>query len=404
MPWEGDMRGRIQSRSGPRVAIIGGGIAGVEAALTIALGHPDARVTLLARSPMLRVAPNLVYIPFGVDADLIDVRLDVRLPQFGIKLLIADVAAVDVSTSTTQLRGGRELTWDALVLAPGSVPSSAAGLRLRTLADAQTLRTRLEELLDAHWPTSMAIRILPDSTWPAPAYELAFLTDAWLRSHDRRDDVDLFVITEDSAPFQFLGADPPPHLAREMQLRGISMVSGVPGPRIEGIDADLTIDVGGLAAARVRGMHTGPDGFYVTDTECRMDNGVYVVGDAGSSKVKAAFVAAWQARRVLADLGGDVERLGTATDGVPHDQVVYEMDLGGETMAVRLAADDLIIGPQLRPAAVSLHPTLPDKLRGLLMRALLLGDHPGSTPAARLDTSLQVRRHLRLDPPPGHGW
>ncbi|MCZ4495852.1 MAG: hypothetical protein JWM25_435, partial [Thermoleophilia bacterium] len=121
---------------------------------------------------------------------------------------------------------------------------------------------------------------------------------------------------------------------------------------------------------------------------------------AGSGRVKAAFVTAWQARRVLADLGGNLERLGSSTDGVPHDTVIYEMDLGGETLVVRLAADDLMIGAQLRPAEVSLEPAVPDKLRGLLTRALLLQGHEGSA-AARLDRALQVRRHLRLGPPPG---
>ena len=50
-----------------RIVIVGGGIAGVEAALTMARGLPDATVTLVSEREVLDVIPNLVFVPFGVN-------------------------------------------------------------------------------------------------------------------------------------------------------------------------------------------------------------------------------------------------------------------------------------------------------------------------------------------------
>jgi NADH dehydrogenase FAD-containing subunit len=58
-----------------RILVIGGGIAGVESALTLARGLEGDRVTLLTHSEVLRVMPDLVYVPTGVAAHRIEVPL-----------------------------------------------------------------------------------------------------------------------------------------------------------------------------------------------------------------------------------------------------------------------------------------------------------------------------------------
>lgn len=357
-----------------RILIIGGGVAGVEAALTLGIAMPESTITLLTRSPVLRLVLNLVYVPFGVPASGVELQLQEALAPVGCcALRIGGVARVRTKEHRVELTDGSELDWDVLVLAPGTVPAGTNGRRLRTQVDAERLRSELERFEADPTRTSVVIRVLPDNAWSAPAYELAFLTDAWFRAIGRRESVDLTVASCEHEPLHLLGPDPAAVVAGELDRRSVHVLHDVPHERIGAVCGDVTVDIGGVRAARIRGAgRRGPDGFFPTDAFARIAPDVFVVGDASAFPLKAGFAAGWQARRVLTAIGGDVQRLGARTDGVPHDELEYQMDLGDSTLVVRLDADGCMLDGRSCESSAELCQAPPDKLRGTLIRQELI--------------------------------
>ena len=85
------------------------------------------------------LAPDVVAPPF---ADLV--------PE-GVDLVTAEVRAIDVRENTIEFAGGRTLTYDLLVLSPGSVPAfhgvegaQTEAVPFYSLADAERLRIVLD--------------------------------------------------------------------------------------------------------------------------------------------------------------------------------------------------------------------------------------------------------------------
>ena len=73
-----------------RIVVVGGGIAGAEAALTLAIGLPASQVTLVSRWPSIRLLPDLVYVPFDISSRRIDVPVEDLLPH-GVHSVVAEV-------------------------------------------------------------------------------------------------------------------------------------------------------------------------------------------------------------------------------------------------------------------------------------------------------------------------
>jgi hypothetical protein len=310
-----------------------------------------------------------------------------------VRVAFGTLRDVDLAARTATSGDGTVRAWDAIVLAPGTVPSETSGLRLRTATDAALIEAAIAKAVEVPWSSTVMVRVLPGSDWSAPAYEFAFLLDAWLRGQALREQVEVVVVTDEYEPFELLGAEPVAFVREELARRGIALVAGVQPQRVEELDGDVTIDVGGIAARRLRGVdHLMRDEFYATDAHGRIAPDAFVVGDAARLRIKAGMVASWQARQVAMALGGDLDRLGTSTDGIPHEELEYQMDLGAMTLVARLDARSMLLGTGLRPARVHVREGVPDKLRGTLTRSLLIGDR--MTPTERFHTTLQVQDFL----------
>ncbi len=370
-----------------RLVVVGGGIAGVESALTLARAFPDSTVTLVGEWPSLRLRPNLVYVPFGVSPHRLDLRLDELLPLHGVTFVEGTCTRIDRTTQTVYLESDGTIDYDQVVVAPGTVPQALGAHRLRTLDDAYSLRDHLQDLRDpAHRRMQrLLIHVLPDCIWPAPAYEIAFLADTWLRSIGLRDQVELSLATEELNPCDALGPSVSDLLTERLSDTNVEILGGLPGGRLEDLDGDVVIELGGIRARRIAGLPPlDADGFYATDEFGRAAPNVWIVGDAEHSPIKSAFAAAWQARRIVEGLGGSLSQLGDEIDGIPVDQCEYQMDLGNETVVVRMSArgrlHDLAVDQR---AVVSIRDDAPDKLKGLLLRQLLVGESHNTTAAYR---------------------
>lgn len=360
----------------PHIVIVGGGIAGVESAVTLRSTLPHAHISLVVRTPELRIRPNLVYVAMGETGIEHAVQLSsTTLPN--IAVITDEAHSVDRDHQLVTLASGTSMHYDTLVLAPGTVPRGSSGLRLRTLQDAQVVHQALLNLMRHPRPLhGVVIRDLPEDNWSPPAYEMAFLIDGWLRAQGMRDRITVTVATCDRVALETFG----PHVAEEVQrqldARGIERIMGVPPGRIEEINDDVVIDVGGFTAVRMAGEPPASgSGFFSTNHHGELAPNIYVVGDAANVPFKGGFTCSWQARRMARALGGDMTLLGERIDGIPIDEYEYQMDLYGQVLIVRMSTAGLttLLG---MPRAIHLDVVdgRPVKLRGTLVRELLV-DH-----------------------------
>ncbi|MEO7243868.1 MAG: NAD(P)/FAD-dependent oxidoreductase [Rubrivivax sp.] len=176
-----------------RVVVVGGGYGGATAARYLKLwGDPALQVTLVDRNAQFVSCPlsNLVVGGHRVLAEL--TRGYDGLRAAGVRVLRAEVAAVDAGARELRLADGSRLPYDRLVLSPGIdfVPGTIAGLDAaiaseRVLhawkAGPQTtaLRSRLAAIPDGG-VVLMSIPLAPYRCPPGP-YERACLVASYLK-------------------------------------------------------------------------------------------------------------------------------------------------------------------------------------------------------------------------------
>src|SRR3954468_1717681 len=152
-------RGQATAGRPARVVVVGGGFAGFYALryLQRHLPRGSAELVLVSPDDYLLYSPLLPEVATGVvEARHIAVSLRRRLRR--VQLVLGRVRDADLTSHTLSVQRGEvthELTWDHLVLTPGSitrqfeipgVPENARGLK--TLVEAVYLRDHLLEQLD----------------------------------------------------------------------------------------------------------------------------------------------------------------------------------------------------------------------------------------------------------------
>ncbi len=143
-----------------RVLVVGGGFAGFQSARRLSRtlarnGVTDAEVAIVAPNDYLLYTPLLPDVAGGLlDPRSVAVPLTEALP--GVRYLPGLVESVDLDRRTVQTNDGADVSWDRLVLTPGSVtklfdvPGLAENARgLKTIAEAIYLRDHLLEELEA---------------------------------------------------------------------------------------------------------------------------------------------------------------------------------------------------------------------------------------------------------------
>ncbi len=103
------------------VLIIGGGPAGIVAALKAKQYYPDKDVLVVRGTQRQLIPCALPYTYKNVQIDQ-DVIPDALYDQYGVRLRIADVLAVDWQAHEALLTGGEKISYEKVVLATGSKP------------------------------------------------------------------------------------------------------------------------------------------------------------------------------------------------------------------------------------------------------------------------------------------
>jgi NADH:quinone reductase (non-electrogenic) len=135
-----------------RIVVVGGGFAGVWAAIAAArvrrhAGRSNANleILLIARDPWLTVRPRL----YETELNGVRISLDEVLGPVEVSRLQADVTGIDVATRTVVLDGEQQLEYDRLVLASGSrlqrpdLPGIERAFAVDTYADALSWQQHL---------------------------------------------------------------------------------------------------------------------------------------------------------------------------------------------------------------------------------------------------------------------
>lgn len=133
----------------PRVVVVGGGFAGMNAAMTLADMKVD--VTLIDRRNHHTFQPLLYQVAAGVlSPGQISAPLRRVLRAGNIEVLLGDVAAIEPEQRTVRLEGEHEIPYDTLVLAAGARHAyfghdewAEFAPGLKTLEDAVDMRRRV---------------------------------------------------------------------------------------------------------------------------------------------------------------------------------------------------------------------------------------------------------------------
>jgi len=104
------------------VVVIGGSAAGLTAAITSRRHYPEKSVLLIRKEEQVLIPCGIPYIFGSLGTCSKDLIPDAVLEKNGIDLLIDEVTGIHREKKTVTTAGGKEISYDRLVLATGSLP------------------------------------------------------------------------------------------------------------------------------------------------------------------------------------------------------------------------------------------------------------------------------------------
>jgi len=322
------------------VVIAGGGVAALEAALALRdLAGDRITTTLLAPTVTFVYRPARVKEPFGYAAahtyPLADIARDI-----GVELVPTALESLDTSRSTLRTADGRELGYDAVVLATGARlrPAFSHGLTIDDSRLDEQLHGLIQDV-EGGYVRTIAFVAPSAMPWPLPIYELALMTAR--RAYDMQTDVAITIATPEDAPLAVFGDTVSKALARLLDENGITVVTSahasVPEPGVVAIrPGDRTLKVDRVVALpqlygpATPGLPGGPEGGFIPiDPHCRVRGlkNVFAAGDATDFPIKFGGIAAQQAD---AAAGAIAAMAGAPVEPHPFDPELRAILLGAD--------------------------------------------------------------------------
>ena len=300
-----------------RILIAGGGVAALEAALTLHELAPElVDVQLIAPEPRFWYRPMSVAEPFGLGKSLSFDLADLA-EHAGALFTPGALVGVDAGRNVARMRDGAELEYDSLLLALGVEPHAAVegALTFRGPADV----SRVEDLLariDAGEVRRVVVAVPLGAAWSLPAYELALMLNG-------RGGVEVAVVTPEDEPLFLFGGAARDAIRELLHDRGIALHSGFFATRFDdhelhllppkSLEADAVVALPALRGRRIHGIPQTRDGFVVVDDFGRVSGvpDVYAAGDITRFPVKQGGLATQQAdaaaEAIAADAGARIE-------------------------------------------------------------------------------------------------
>lgn len=336
----------------PRVVIVGGGVAALEAALVLHdLAGERATIEIYSARQDFVYRPYAVGRPFGTVLKTYD--LPALSARCGARFHCDNVMSVDAEARRVTTFNGGSVPYDYLLFAAGASPQwpVSGATTFWGIGDVTDV-TDVEEIIgrfEAGQIRRAAFTMPTIGGWSLPMYELALLTEAEL-SRAGVEDYELTVVTPEDVPMQLFGDGVSEAVATLLGERGIDVISGTRpvgfhGGRLQVVpDASLGFDEV-ISLPRIEGRAVGglihdSEGFVRIDDHCRAlhRERIFAAGDTTSFPVKQGGIAAQQAdvaaEAIAAELGVPISP--SAFDPVlrgvlwtGHESVYLQNRLGG---------------------------------------------------------------------------
>ena len=323
-----------------RVVIAGGGVAALEAALTLReVGAARVATTLLTPQTSFVHRPLNVLEPFpGGGGRRYELATVAR--SAGARLCRDALASVDTQRRVVYTAHGQTLHYDGLLLAYGSAVSER--FRHARTVDDEYLAVRLRGIVqdvEDGYVRRVAFVAAPPLAWPLPLYELALMTSR--AAYDTSAQVSVFLVTPEDAPLEVFGDAASRAVSGLLRRHHVEMITApacqVPapgkvevGPDRPALRVQSVVAMPELAPRPVTGVPAvHGSGFIEVDEKCRVVGlpGVYAAGDATAFPVKHGSIAALQADTAAIELA---RLAGAEIPSQPFRPVLEGMLLGGD--------------------------------------------------------------------------
>jgi sulfide:quinone oxidoreductase len=323
-----------------RVVIVGGGVAGLEAALALRdLAGDRVATTLLAPAQEFVYRPMTVREPFAYSAAH-RYSLDEIADDIGVEFVHDAFKWLDPDDRVVHTEAGARLEYDALLLALGAVLRPR--FRHATTLDDSLIDEQLHGLIEdveGGYIRRLAFIAPTPMPWPLPIYELALMTAG--RAYDMNIDLSITLATPEDAPLAVFGSEASRAVGRLLEESGILFIPSAhcetpaagavsinPGSRQ--LRFDRVVALPELFGPSTPGVPLkAHNGFIPIDVHCKVPqlDRVYAAGDAADFAVKHGGIASQQAdtaAQAIASLAG------APVDPQPFQPVIHGMLVGGQ--------------------------------------------------------------------------
>lgn len=306
-----------------RVLVAGGGVAGLEALLALRdLAGDRVALTLLTPETQFAHRETAVAETFarGHTRPLPIGRVTSDL---GAELIQARLERVDDERRVAYTDAAEPLRYDAILVAIGAIsePAFKRAITWTPETDPEVfggLRRDLEE----GYSSGVAFVVPPGVAWPLPAYELALMT-AWALDGMGRDDVNVTLVTPESAPLEAFGVAGSAAVRADLDDAGVAVETGAyleeqagrfmmqPGHRP--LAAQRVVALPHAVGRALPGLTADDLGFIRVDRYCHAAGArrAWAAGDAIAFPLKQGGLAAQQAdaaaQSIAALAGAEVE-------------------------------------------------------------------------------------------------
>jgi sulfide:quinone oxidoreductase len=302
-----------------RVVIVGGGVAGLEAALALAdLARDLTDVTVIAPNTEFVYRPMVVREPFAQGAAR-PYPLAPIVRDAGATLLHGELDWIDPAGQTVHTKAEEAIEYDVLLLALGASIDKRYKHAL-TIDDRDLDKTMhgLVQDVEGDFIHKLAFVAPGRMAWPLPLYELALMTAG--RAYDMSIDLQTTIVTPEDSPLAIFGASASSSITELLTRASIETITSayaevpnarevVINPGDRHLKVDRVIALPELYGPEVRGIPLGENGFIQVDPYCRVPGieHIYAAGDATDFPIKHGGIGAQQAdtaARSIAALAG----------------------------------------------------------------------------------------------------
>jgi sulfide:quinone oxidoreductase len=340
-----------------KVLVLGGGFAGVEAA--IYLRKKEIEVTLVSDRDYFYIYPTSIWIPTGeVSKEDVSVPLDKLAMKHGFQLIIDPVISLNTTEKVATLESGRMLSgFEYIVLALGQDKIQHKGMEhTLSICGEPDEATALYEKLDAlilkdNGKIAMGFGGNPKDSSAVrggPAYEVLFNVHHYLKKKNVRENFELTFFAPMPKPGQKMGEKALTMMDKMFKKTNIHkkvgskittfVEDGIEFEDGSKLESDLTMFISagtGHSVLKTSGLPLSDAGFVLTNEYSEVEGleSIYAIGDVASLmgpewRAKQGHVAEVMAKNVAHNIAMNIQNIDSKESYLGHLNILCVMDTG----------------------------------------------------------------------------